>query len=358
VNERGSVLILCLWVFILLALFAMSVAFRMRLATKIGGFEAHRFRQEYDFLSAVNLARFFIESDDEPKVDHSEDEWYGVPKNFGEIDFSDRFDLEIQDEESKASLNDAPERFLIEFVKVLKRNKIEIETDTEDLVGSILAWRGQTAVRGKPTLGFKHKRAPFESVEELRLIQFISARDAQRFKPFVTVYGQPQERIMKVNLNTVHPYILEALILSLAGGDLPKQTLREAIEKFRSTSSPIDGEEHVMSKQVFQQNDLRPQRFIRMLKLPDSVAIEQLVSQLMRHVTVDSKFFSVRVKLRSGKTASRAESRSRTLESVLGPRVFQHRWNTGDASSLTSAKPAGRPVTVPLEILFWREVVA
>ena len=59
-NKRGSVFILFLWVMLLLALFAMSVGFRTRLATKIEGYDSRRFAMGYDFLSAVNLARFLF----------------------------------------------------------------------------------------------------------------------------------------------------------------------------------------------------------------------------------------------------------------------------------------------------------
>ena len=415
-NKSGSVLILSLWVLILISLFALSVGFRMRLATKIERIQSDRFVQNYDYLSALNWARFLIESDDEPRVDHRADEWYGHPKQFEDMDFSRRFDLEIEDEESKVNLNRADQRLLLGLFEVLKRHEIHLETDPEDLSGSIVVWRGQTAALGKPTLGFKHKGAPFESVEELRLIQYISPNDVQRLRPFVTVYGSPQDRTMKVNLNTVHPYVLEALISGLSGGPVPKQVLLESLEKFRmvdrqqSTTPSLRGHEvpeaisepeiaepvpspeiasatpgtlprndrrgilpgsHPRNdgaegaegdgrrnRQIFQQNDLQAQRFIQKLGLPNSLDMQQLVSQLMKHVTVDSQFFLVRVKLRSAETNPNGYPRPRALEAVLGPRNFHFPPNWRDPASLKLMKPVGRPITVPLEILSWGERVA
>ncbi|MBI4357927.1 MAG: hypothetical protein HY584_01385, partial [Candidatus Omnitrophica bacterium] len=132
-NHKGSVLILFVWVLVVMALLALSIGFRTRLATKIEGYELRRFEMGYDFLSAVNLARFFIDSDDQPRVDFLEDSWYGTPSQFTEMDFSKRFDLEISDAESKIDLNKAQEPFLIQFFETLKKHGIPLKTEPKKL---------------------------------------------------------------------------------------------------------------------------------------------------------------------------------------------------------------------------------
>ena len=344
-NRQGSVFILFLWVMILFALLASSVAFRTRLESKVRGFERNSFEMKYDFLSAVNLARFSIESDEDPAVDSKEDGWYGTPQAFKGSSFSERFDMEISDEESKIDLNKASAPLLEKFCEVLKDHDISLETDPKDLAGSILAWRGQASPRGRPTIGFDQKRAPFESLEELELIQFISIHDAELLRPFVTVYGQVIGPVMRVNLNTVHPYVLEAIVFSLAGGDFTKRELFQKIEEFRNGK----GEDALVPgvKQVFRAEDLRPDVFIQKLGLSNSSSMLQVVSQLMIFLTVDSQYFSVRVRSRL------PHKESFILDAVLGPRTLRPLGIRGASVSATLLSRMGKPILVPLEILDW-----
>ena len=356
-GQKGSVFILFLWVLILLSSFAFSASFRTRLATKIEAYDSHRFELHYDFLTGVNLARFFIESDQETSVDFMGDDWYGMPKDFVDSDFSKRFDLEISDEESKLDLNRASEPLLLKFFDVLGKNKIKLETDPKDLVGSVLAWRGQTAASGQSTIGFEHKRAPFESTQELYMIQKISPHDVKTLLPFVTVRGALFGSQMRVNLNTVHPFILEALIYHLSGGEFDKRTLLDQIERFRNIDayrsnkqeSELDASE--APPQVFRQSDLNPQTMIQKLGLPNSPEMVQLVNQLVSFLTVDSQYFRVRIQSQTSK------KNSFVLDAVLGLRpIIRVQSVVSTAGSLSRA--VGQPVTMPLEILSWREGIA
>ncbi len=343
-TKQGSVFILFLWVLILFSLLAISTAFRTRLQTKVQSFETSGFEMNHDFLSALNLARFLIDSDEEPEVDFKEDVWYGTPMAFKETNFTKRFDLEISDEESKIDLNKAPAVILEKFFELLKAKGVRLETEPKDLAGSILAWRGQVSARGRPTIGFEQKKAPFESLRELELIQYTSPGDAARLKPFVTVHGPAIGAVMRVNINTVHPYILEALVSSQAGGDFTKRELLQKIEEFRSGKP-----EHTLIpgvKQVFQASDLNPSAFIQKLGLTNSPGMIQVVSQLMIFLTVDSQYFSVRVRSRLPRKESFA------LDAVLGPRVFRP-LGVQSATPASLLGRAGQPVTVPLEILDW-----
>ena len=359
-NHKGSVFILFLWVLLLLSFFAMSVGFRTRLAAKIEGYELRRFEMNYDFLSAINLARFFIESDKEPTVDFVGDDWYGTPEEFKSMDLAKRFELEISDEGSKIDLNKVSEQFLLTFFGVLKKKGIKLETDPKDLTASILAWRGQTSLTGKATSGFDQKGAPFQTIDELRTIQYISPHDVDVLMPFVTVYGTPFGGSMRVNINTVHPYILEALILQpgLIGGDFDKSTLLQQIEALRNVKGKIKpmGKEKTepssKPSQAFQQVDLDPNNFIQRLNLPYSIQMVQLVSQLISFVTIDSEFFSVHVRSKLPK------KESFVLDAVLGPRFVPRAQIQGVPTSDSLGRPTGQPVTVPLEILAWQEGVA
>ncbi len=358
-KRNGSVFIIFLWVLILMSLIAFSVAVRSRMAAKIEGYELLRFETNYDFLTGVNLARFYIDSDPDPRVDSAEDTWFGTPKGFEGTDFSKRFELEIGDEDSKINLNKAQYPLLLKLLEVLVKHGKKFNTKKEDLAASILAWRGMTAPGGKPQTGTELKRAPFESVDELRLIQYISPRDLETIRPYVTVYGTPYGGLSQININTAHPYVLEAVVFSLSGADSDKRELINRIEEFRNVKSKFFKNEtqgstqgSTQAAQFFGQADRSYQAMMTKLKIPTPTQGQMtpmafLVSQLLASITVDTQYFSVQVRSKVPKRESF------TLKAVLGQRYnTQLQWGM---SSGSLARPVGQPVNAPLEILAWRE---
>lgn len=359
-------MILFLWVMILLSLFAVSIALRTRLATKIEGYEMNQFELSYDYLTAVNLARYFIDSDQDSNVDHPGDVWCGAPRGFKEMEFSKRFGLEITDEESKININIASEPFLINFFDLLKTKKYSLKTNSKKIAGSIIAWRGGSVAQGPSTLGTKQKMGPFESLDELLLIQSIDSEDAEKLKPFLTVYGMAYGA-MKVNLNTVHRYVLEALISSLSGDASDKKRLFESIEEYRTLTANSqntaaqdeNATENSTSniKQFFNRDDMANiAQFMVKVGLPVQLqgpygqmgSVPNLIRQLFYYVKVNSDYFHVEVRSRlPGKE-------SFVLETVLGARVIPRFRVTPIGVSFGQT---GKMVAIPLEILSWQERV-
>lgn len=308
-NQNGSVLILFLWVLVVLGLFSLSIAARTRLATKLEGHEHKRFQRNYDFLTAVNLARFYIEQDSEPVVDGLDDGWHGEPANFSETDFKERFKLSIADEESKININNASADLLLKLFETLRQHGVSLKTNPEDLAAAIVAWRGGGTSFGKSTLGFKHKRAPFETLDELYMMQHATAEDVRLIAPYLTVYGGDISKMLRVNINTAHPYVVEALVESQIGGTFVKKELLQKIEHFRNYKGVQE-----RARQNFQPMDLDLSGLLTRLNLQPSVEMVTLIGQLLRHVTVDSRFFRVDVDYRvPGEEAHR-------MEAVLGLR--------------------------------------
>lgn len=348
-NKRGSVLIVFLWVTVLFALFALSIAFRTRLAVKIEGYEMARAEKDYQLLTGVNLARFFIDSDDNRDTDSPFDDWYGNPKKLDEMEFSKQFNLKIADEDSKLDINKAQEKLLIALFDLMKKKGYKLKTDPKKLAGSILAWRGMYSMSGKPSVGFKNKNAPFESLDELNLIQDIKPEDAELIKPFLTVYAKPST-IIKVNINTVDPIVLEAIISSLIGDDSNKQKLFERIQAFREgkleSQDAVEG-----AKQYFRREDLRENELLNRLGLRQQWNIGdwrlvQLTRQLLMFLKSNSDYYSVEVTpkdIRGGNVKVRA---------VLGQRFLPRMMPKPGALSL--GKPRAM-IAIPLEILSWQE---
>ncbi len=329
-NESGSILIIFLWILVVLGLFSLSVAVRTRLAVKLEGADTKRFQRNSDYFSAVNLARFFIEQDGDPASDGLEDKWRGVPAEFLKMDFSKRFKITISDEESKININTASGDLLRNFFTILRKNGVSLQTDPEDLAASILAWRGGGAAFGKSTVGFKHKRAPFESLEELSMIQYVHPEDVRLIMPYLTVYGTDMTQTFRVNINTAHPYILEALVESLNPGAFAGKTLLTRIELFRNYRG-VKGR----PQQAFQTMDLDLSGFLTRLDVLPSIEMTNLINMLLRYVVVDSRVFNVDVDYKV------PGAENYRMEAVLGARSgFQ-------------ISPASF-----LEVLAWHEGVA
>ncbi len=348
-KRNGSVLIIFIWVLLLFSLFAMSVAIRTRLATKIEGYQMASSSAGIQAMTAINLARFFIDSDENRDVDSVFDPWYGEPKEFAAMEFSKQFELQIADEDGKININSVQEKALTAFFELLKKRGYEFKTEPKKLAGSILAWRGTYSMGGRPSGGFKNKNAPFESLEELHLIQEVQPEDVDAITPFLTVYARP-DRMMKLNINTVQPLILEALIASLVGDDSMKQNLFDRIQAFRDgeleTGSVVTGPDR-----YFTREDLRDAQFLSRLGFDPQVSakdwrMRQLVRQLLVFLKSNSEYYSVTV------TPKLERGGGIRVQAVLGQRHIPRM--SPKPGALRLARPR-TPVTVPLEILSWRE---
>ena len=344
-NRKASVLILFLWVLLFLSLFAVSLTTRTRLATKIESHRLNHLRLHYDFLSALNLARFFIGADENPQFDSKKDAWFGIPTKFRDMAFSEHFELTITDEGSKINLNFATERILLALFSVLKDHDMALETDPKELAANILRWRGTSFRHATGLGGSAFKGAPFESVDELRLIPGIVASDAERLAPFVTVFGHRKKRNMAVNINTVHPYVLESLVASLPAGSHSKEKFLEHFNKLSQSSSPSMRDRR-KTEFAFDVSELTADAMIRKLELPRTLEMRLLLGRLLVFLTVDSRFFLVSVRSKRSRTNNVA------LRAVLGPDVSYPK------TRLAMSQLGLRTLSTPLEILSWKEGIS
>lgn len=348
---KGSMLIFVIWILILMTVLAASVGIRSRLSSKISSHFQNRVAENFLMHSAVNVASFLVYADDDPDVDSDQDAWYGTPASFETFKISRSVTVTISDEESKINLNKATEAVLENFFKVLKENDVRLKTDPNDLVASIIVWQGKSlkTPRGRTTLGHVHKKAPFESVDELRLIQYITPEDYKVLEPFFTVFGRANEIQMRVNLNTVHDWILKAVIESLSGGSGSKELFFDRIQLARRGKP---GQKEGPVRIIFAAADLRPQILIEKLGLSNSPEMVAMVSQLVPFLTVDSQFFSVHVETKKEGGVS-----PRKTTAILGRRgVLLSKTSQGNYVSLPRLNNVLN--NYPYEVLSWSEAVS
>ena len=346
-KRNGSILIFMTWILLLLVVLTASVAFRSRLAAKLSAFYGERLSNAYRMHSAVNLASYFVSRDDDPETDSALDSWYGKPRDLKNFALSKQIELSIADEESKMNLNKVTPVILQHFFEVLKENNVALKTDPKDIITSIVAWRsGGSTLEGKTTLGFEHKRAPFESVDELRLIQYITPEDMDVLKPFFTVYGKPFDFSLRVNINTVHDYILKAVIESVPMGDSDRQLLLDRIRLVRK-GDPSHPEKNPPA--FFRTSDLQAGTFMQKLLLPNTPEMINATSQLLQFFVADSQYFLVHAETKQEEFPLVVEGGLGLREPVL---VRASRGNYSLQPRLNNALNG-----YPLEILSWKEQV-
>lgn len=345
--RQGSVLIFVIWILLVLTVLASSVAFRSRIHIQVSSMHDQEVTGLYDYLSAVNLASFFINEDEDILNDSNLEPWYGSPAEYQNFDLSKKITMTISDEESKLNLNKVTPEILQSFFKILEKNNIKLDTSADDLVGSIMAWRGMQSLQGKSTLSFDHKKAKFETVDELRLIQYITPRDYETIKPYFTVYGSMADFFLRININTAHEWLIEAVINSQPGGDLEKKDLLNRLHSIRKRNDRNASDEPLFA---FQAADLTPQIFMDRLGLINTPQMVQLVNFSLRFFTVDSQYFRVELERKDD-----AKLLPRKVEVVIGAALpillKQPRGQGFGLQNLMNDALRG----FPYEILYWRE---
>lgn len=264
-NERGSILITSLWAVSLLSMMSASLVFNASQSLMLMKRESQAMEARADFISAVNHAAVLLVEDPQPHEDSPQDAWYGpvaMPPPF-----NSRMSVQIEDEESKLNLNEAPEPLLKAFFKVMEKESAPLKGSAKDYVTAIVKMRSRKRI---------------QSLQELFLIDGFDPADYARLAGDWTVYPESG----RLNLNTAKPLILKALIQTLSGDQSSKLILIGRLD------------EACKGKCNFLSEDLYPEKFSDLLKLPRTPFMQQLVQDFLSKITVDSETFKIEMSSR------------------------------------------------------------
>jgi len=75
-NQTGSVLVVALWILAIFVMLVLSLGFRSNVEAKFSLRHQEYFAARHTLYSAMNLAHYYIQNDDDPSVDSPQDEWY------------------------------------------------------------------------------------------------------------------------------------------------------------------------------------------------------------------------------------------------------------------------------------------
>lgn len=218
-NARGAILVITMWILAILAAVTISVGARTALDLRLARYHVEALKARDVAISGVRraLEQLRLETNE---FDGLSEPWAtGIDPQTGQAiyrsAFGDgRYEVAVEDELAKISLNQAP-------LEVLRR----LPGVSDELAASILDWRDPDSLSTAPggaedpeyrslDGGYPCKNGPFESVPELLLVRGATPAVFKRLMPLVTAHGAPESQLMELNLNTAPPDVLEKVGLS------------------------------------------------------------------------------------------------------------------------------------------------
>jgi len=337
-DRKGSILITVLWVLILLTFLTVAMANRFRTEAKTTGLYLRAQEQREALETGVEFARYLLSLDSDVLEDGPLDVWYGehtteqwLGKDAGDLS------VQIIDEQSKINVNYVPAGILLNLVALLQGKGASLGASSENLAAGISRWRGLTPLFGSPS-SYHHKQRPFESLEELLLVEHMTPEAFERLSPYLTVYARPGERQLRVNINTASEVVLEAIFLDLTGDSFARSQFRSKLYEYRQ-------EQMDAGATAFGREDLNTSTLLNKLKLPLTIQIIGVVEQFLLYMTVDSTCFEVRVQ-------APARLLPRQVKAILGP--YGSKQNPLGKQQMTVQGPAYFRRNT-LEVLNWSE---
>ncbi|MFH1593490.1 MAG: hypothetical protein ABID09_02195 [Candidatus Omnitrophota bacterium] len=234
-NKRGSILVITLWIMAILTILALGIGFKASLEVRLSGYNNDSLQAGYLAKAGLVKAGYFLSKDDkdydtlrECGVSLDEDQKLQdlftseLGRGSFSVDYTDIEEIEgeegdtvqirtihhgMSDEERKINIRLSVLKTIPDYRIIL--NNLGLG---ERIVDAIENWQNKEPdfpyyERGELVPAYKCRRADFEFVEELRLVEGVSAELYDDLKDHVTVYGNG-----KVNINTANPRVLNAII--------------------------------------------------------------------------------------------------------------------------------------------------
>ena len=228
--NKGSILIITLWILAILAILSIGIGGRMGLELKLTGFNRDSTAALYLAKAGVERAISVILSKKDHTVDSLNEAWSCNNEDanplFKEVKigaagyftvsypfYNKRVFYGSQDEEGRININNAPRDVIARLISSIDPTV----AGTDEIAANIDDWRDQDAVRqdGSPEYdyteeGYKRKDAFFDSVDEVLLVKGVDRGLFDKIKGYITVYPVTNSGC-QVNINTAPLPVLEAL---------------------------------------------------------------------------------------------------------------------------------------------------
>ncbi|OIO39685.1 MAG: hypothetical protein AUJ75_01035 [Candidatus Omnitrophica bacterium CG1_02_49_10] len=236
-SERGSIMIVSIWILMILSLLAIGLAFRSSIELKLAAFHMNTSKAFYAARGAVVVAlgekeREYIEGKS-LQIDALSEGWSRNEEVLKSIDIGEckaavKYDYiedpseepvvfyGMQDEYARININEAP----FGTLKGLIHAFLDDEDDAAGIAGNIIDWRdedntptedGEGRIVGLEDYanlekGYGPKNQRFRSAEELLLVEGVTDDLFSEIKDYITIFGDG-----KININTANRVCLDSL---------------------------------------------------------------------------------------------------------------------------------------------------
>ncbi|HPQ70009.1 MAG TPA: type II secretion system minor pseudopilin GspK [bacterium] len=340
-DQQGIALLIVLMVTTVMTVLILDLHQSVRINFYIASNLSDGVKAAYLVRSGVQVAAGALLSDrQDNSVDSLHEDWYdflgklgmpGMPVGDGTVI------MEINDESGRFNLNamvgkrgTARKQIVDIFRKLLEGEELD-----PDLANAVVDWidadeesfnEGGTedAVYGYEAMedSVTSKNAPFDSLQEVRLVAGITDEVWQKLEPLVTIYGDAQ-----LNLNTAEKKVMKA-VLKVAD-DKADTSIIDKIIEWREGSSSDEEEGEDKSDDMFsglaggEGNVFKKKKMVKLLV--DEVGMEQTTAKrFARYFTDSSRYFRVTATALVGnvqKTALGIIQRSKSKAKIVYYRV-------------------------------------
>ena len=284
-KERGVILLVVLWSFVLIGIIAGVTVYSIKLEFKKAIYRLEEIKNLYLINAGITMVKWELNRD-RNQYDSLTEPWKTNPEAYHSVNIEHgTYTLEVEDEQGKINLNAGNPIIFENYIKNRKLGR------TAEIIDSVADWTdpdtekrldgGERDYYGDLTPARLCKGTPFDTLYELLLVKGMDANIFSSIKNDLTVYGSG-----RININTCGPTVLRAI-----PGISP--SIADAIISYRKGMDEKEGTED--------------DGFFASVGDITRV-VPSVVYQRMSHfVTVRSEFFRVNLTARAGKIIKRVE---------------------------------------------------
>ena len=232
-QQRGMALVIVIWILTLLSLMAGSFALSMRRESSVASALKNNAQALALAETGLGIAQFMLQHPDTEQRWQPDGSVYRIPRSDSEIR------VRILAESGKVDINAAEEPML----RAVINGATDDSKQQQQLLDALLDWRdaddeprpqgAENKQYRQAGLAYQPSNLPFQSLEELQLVQGFNAEIFERLQPWITVYSGQSE----LNLRLAAPELLQ-----MVGDQLKGQNIHDVYLEKRLAGTDASGD--------------------------------------------------------------------------------------------------------------------
>jgi len=313
-NKKAQALIICLWILVILTIFAVSIGHRVSMSLRLSRYQRDRLKAIYLAKAGVDRAIVEIREDETEDYDSLIDGWANNEEAFANILLSDDeaefanvgYSLAIEeegeetvfgviDDERKININRIDTLGRLQLIHIFALLDLD-PLEASDLADTMVEWISDTV---EPELGKQvFKNSELKVPEELLLVleYFYKNKNVEDYrgkakevyckaKDTITAFGE------KLNINTASVEAIKSLTYAAVDNIGAGATYLHADSLVSGIDNARNGEDNILatSDDLPFENASTIENFKTTLPLEEQAILEEIINEL----TVKSSYFRI-----------------------------------------------------------------